>query len=146
MAGQPTRITPHHTTTHEEHTLNIQTAFPSQFLRAADLDGKPVNLTIEKVVMEEVGQGADADTKPCVYFTDSPYKYKNGTKGWILNVTNSKMIAAYYGDDTDNWIGKPVQVYPDKVQFGANIVDAIRVRIVASSPPAPVPEDDGSPF
>ena len=130
--------------------MNIQTAFPSAYMKAADLENKPINLTIEKVVMEEVGQGADADTKPCVYFNDSPYKYKNGTKGWVLNVTNSKMIAAYYGDDTDNWIGKPVQVYPDKVQFGGNIVDCLRVRIVAPAMDENIPtidfQDDGSPF
>jgi hypothetical protein len=117
-------------------------------MKAADLENKPINLTIERVVMEQVGQGADADDRPCVYFTDSPFKFKDGTKGWVLNVTNSKMIGAYYGDDTDNWIGKPVQIYPDKTSFGGNIVDCLRVRIVAPAPPAapPVPEDDGAPF
>lgn len=131
--------------------MNIQTAFPSAYMKAAQLDGQPINLTIESVVMEEVGQGADAVTKPCVYFTDSPFKFKTGTMGWVLNVVNSKMIAAHYGDDTDGWIGKQVQLYGEKVQFGGNIVDAIRVRIVAPTPPAPpapVPdiEDDGVPF
>jgi len=130
--------------------MNILTAFPSAYMKAADLESKPINLTIQRVVMEQVGQGADADDRPCVYFTDSPYKFKDGTKGWVLNVTNSKMIGAYYGDDTDNWIGKPVQIYPDKTSFGGNIVDCLRVRIVAPAMDEKLPnidiQDDGSPF
>jgi hypothetical protein len=79
--------------------------------------------------MEELGQGRDKDTKPVLYF-------EKGPKGFVLNVTNANTIKKVYGDDTANWIGKPIEIYPAQTEFRGDMVDAIRVRVPDAGPSA----------
>lgn len=109
--------------------MNITTAFPSKYLKASDLQGRSVEVTIATIVMEEIGQGDDKQEKPVIYFVGKE-------KGIICNVINGKMIAESYGDETDDWVGQLVEIYPDKTSFKGDIVDCIRVRIPGTSPPA----------
>jgi len=101
--------------------MDINGAFPSKYIKAADLKGKSIKVCIDTVTMEEVGQGEDAEEKPVIYFRDKK-------KGMVLNVTNSRMIADRFGWETDAWSGKEIELFADRVPFGGNIVDAIRVR------------------
>ena len=53
------------------------------------------------------------------------------------------MIAELYGDDSVDWRGKEIELYPTKVEFSGKLVDAIRVREPANeNPPAEKPADD----
>ena len=115
--------------------MKIGSAFPSKYLKAADLQGKEVKKKILKVEIENVGgQGAEED-KPILYLVGAG-------KGIVLNRTNAMAIAAKYGDDTDSWIEKEVVVYPDQTLFQGRMVDCIRVRI----PAAPLSHDEDPPF
>lgn len=50
----------------------------------------------------------------------------------LLNKENNRVLIDAYGDETDGWIGKPVEVYFDKeVKFGGKKVGGLRVRIPA---------------
>ncbi len=102
--------------------MKISAAFPSNYIKCEDLTGQPRIVTIRACVMEELGQGRDKDTKPVLYF-------EKGPKGLVLNVTNANTIKKAFGDDTANWIGKPVELYPTQVEFKGDTVDAIRVRV-----------------
>ena len=42
--------------------------------------------------------------------------------------TNAKTIAAMFGNDTKNWIGKRIQLYSTTTQVGGQEKDCIRVR------------------
>jgi hypothetical protein len=99
--------------------MKISSAFPSKFLRAADLQDQNINVTMSHVDMEDVG---DTDKKPVLYFNGKE-------KGCVLNKTNSKVITQAYGDDTEAWRGKPLILYPAMVDFRGDMVEAIRVRI-----------------
>ena len=55
-------------------------------------------------------------------------------KGLVLNKTNAAAIAKTHGDDSDEWIGQAIELYPAVTQFNGNTVDCIRVR--ASVAPA----------
>ena len=103
-------------------TMKISAAFPSNYLKSDDLDGQPRIVTVRTCVQEELGQGRDKEKKPVLYFS-------KGTKGLVLNITNARVIAKAYGDDTGSWAGKPIEVYPTQVEFKGDLVDAIRVRI-----------------
>ena len=47
-----------------------------------------------------------------------------------LNATNTRELIEAYGDDTDNWIGKVIQVWFDKnVTFGGKKVGGLRVAV-----------------
>ena len=116
--------------------MDINGAFPSKYIKASDLNGKSIKVCIDAVVMEEVGQGKDVEEKPVMYFRDKK-------KGMVLNVTNSRMIADKFGGETDGWSGREIELYADRVPFGGNIVDAIRVRHVV--PPAAEHGTDNEP-
>lgn len=114
--------------------MDIDAAFPSQFLKASDLQGKNVTLMIDRVELEEIKGRRGNENKPVVYFSRTK-------KGLVLNVTNKNAIKAAYGGDTDNWIGQQVILYPRIVDFQGEEVEAIRIRIpqTASQAAKPAP-------
>ena len=109
--------------------MNIDDFFPSDYLTASDLKGQPRRVTIESVGAEQL----DGKAKPLVRFTDVP-------KGLILNKTNKKAIARLYGTETSDWHGKPLEIYPTRVEYKGEEVDAIRVR-----GPGPAPQQAQQP-
>lgn len=102
--------------------MNINDAFPSDYLKAADLKGRDVNLTVSGVAIEKLGD----DTRPVVSFTGTKKKM-------TLNKTNANRIAAMHGLDTDDWIGKGITVFPTECEFRGDMVGCIRVRSQAPS-------------
>jgi hypothetical protein len=97
--------------------VNINDQFPSKYLKASDLKGKKIPVTISHVDTEEVGDGR----KPVLYF-------QGKDKGMVLNKTNAMTIAASYGNDTDEWSGRKVRLYSAKVNFQNQMVDSLRVE------------------
>jgi len=108
-------------------------AFPSNWLKASDLQGRTIKVMIQNVVMEDVGDGE----KPILTFMGKD-------KGLVLNKTNANMIVDAYGDETNEWAGKEIEIFPDKTSFKGQIVPCIRVR--ASQPAPPVAEGEEAPF
>ena len=106
--------------------MRIDAAYPSKYLKTADLQGRAVRVTIERFEIEEVGDG---DRKPVLYFA-------NKDRGIVLNRTNADTVSAAYGEETDEWIGQTIELYPDKTRFAGKMVDCIRVRVprVATAP------------
>lgn len=124
--------------------MKIGSAFPSDYLKAADLNERPVNVTVKAVKIEEVGR--DKDQKPVLYF-------QGKTKGMVLNKTNSRTIAKIVGsEETDDWNGVEIQLYPTETEFAGEMVDCIRIRANKAQPgkapasqsraPQPPPVDD----
>ena len=123
--------------------MNINDAFPSNYLKASDLgEAQPV-VTIERLEIEPVGRGKEM--KPVIYFAGKQ-------KGMVLNKTNSKKIAEIAGStDTDDWHGIQIKLYSTEVDFQGETVEAIRVKSpqatkAKSKPkPAPVEVEDSTP-
>jgi hypothetical protein len=105
--------------------MRISSAFPSKFLKAADLMGRNITVEIDRVEMDDVG-GDDGD-KPILYF-------KGKEKGLVLNKTNAQTISLVYGDDTDDWAGGKLLLFEAQVSFQGKNVAAIRVRIPPVKP------------
>ena len=99
----------------------------SRFFRAEDLQEEKL-LKIKGVTEEMVGQGADQEKKLVVWFT-------NSKKGLPLNRTNNRTIRGAYGDDTADWPGKIIAVFPTQAEFRGRQVAALRVRIPPKSNP-----------
>jgi len=108
---------------------NVNEMFPSKYLKAADLQGHAVAVVIDRVELGEVGQGDDKEQKWIMYF-------EGKEKGLVLNKTNTNITAAAYGNDTDDWAGKPLELYPTTTTFAGKVVDALRVRTEAPPPAA----------
>ena len=110
----------------------VNEAFPSNYLKASDLNNRTVKVSIDKIVFEEIGR--DKDKKPILYF--------NGAKkGLVLNRTNATTIGAVHGEQMDGWTGKEIELFSTMVLFQGQNVAAIRVRAVAEAvaavPPRP---------
>lgn len=100
--------------------MNINDAFPSNYLKASDLGETQPVVTIDRVEVEPVGRGKEM--KPVIYFA-------NKQKGMVLNKTNSKKIAEIAGSsDTDDWHGVQVRLFATEVDFQGETVEAIRVK------------------
>lgn len=113
--------------------MKVSEAFPSKYLAAADLQGKDVQVTIDRV---EMATFDDGKSKPIVYF-------QGHQKGVALNKTNANNIAMVHGDDTDHWRGRVVILFTAWVDYQGKSVQAIRVRGVPA-PLASVPEQQAS--
>ena len=108
--------------------VKVSDAFPSRYLKAADLNDRQIKLIISHVEIEDIG---DDNKKPVLYFTKAK-------KGLVLNKTNAKTIATAYGDDMDRWDTHEVILFPAIVDFRGDQVEAIRVRIAKPiAQPAP---------
>lgn len=105
--------------------MNIESAFPSTYVKAADLGGKNARLIIRSVTMETVGN----EQKPIMYF-------EKRDKGLVLNRTNANTISLVYGQNTDDWVGGEIELFPAMVDFQGRTVEAIRVRIPPRKPQA----------
>jgi hypothetical protein len=111
--------------------MKVSEAFPSRFLKAEDLRGKKVLVTIKYVEMEKIGE----DVRPVVTFV-------NKDKQLTLNKTNSLMIAKLVGtEEMEDWGGKKIVLRPDVTTFGGKPIDCIRVEAMPSGgvPAAPEP-------
>lgn len=97
--------------------MDINAAFPSDFIKASDLQGRPAIVAISHVQMERVGD----DEKPCAYF-------QGKQKGLILNKTNAREIGNMYGPETSNWTGQQVEIYPTETDYQGKRVACVRVR------------------
>lgn len=116
--------------------MNKNDMFPSKNLKASDLNGKAVVVTITEVTMEKLGD----DEKPVVHF-------RGKEKGLVLNRVNSDTIAMVLGtDETDEWTGGKITLYPTKTDFQGKRVDCIRVEDTPPGyqrPPTQVVEPKG---
>lgn len=136
---------------------DINSQFPSKYLRATDLGDDAVLVTIEKVVPEMIKntQTNQNEQKPAIYFHEFP------NKPLILNKTNAKKISTLLKTgETDDWAHQQVQLYATETQFGADTVPCIRVKqaalptkaqkakhaIAPANNPAPVDDGDDVPF
>lgn len=96
----------------------VSQAYPSKNLSAADLNEQDLIITITGVE----SQAFDDDATKLVAYCQEV------DKGFVLNKTNARTIAGMYGDDTDDWIGKRITLYPTWVDFQGKQTEAIRVR------------------
>jgi hypothetical protein len=79
---------------------SVSEFFPSNYLKAADIKGKTIKAVIEGWDVADFGEG---NKKPAIMFVGKE-------KGLVLNKTNATAIADEFGDDMDEWAGKPVEI------------------------------------
>ncbi len=89
-------------------------------LKAEDLKGRTHKLTIKDVEIAEFKEG-----KKLVL------NFNGKEKGLVLNKTNAKIVAKYYGQDYDKWGGNEIEIFPTETEFNGQLVPCIRVRVEA---------------
>lgn len=97
--------------------------FPSNYAKKDDFP-VPARLTINDVKIVDLKSDNGDERKPVLDFLEEQ------AKPLILNVGNWTVIEEAYGPDSNDWRGKPVEVYNDpNVQFAGRRTGGIRVRI-----------------
>lgn len=97
--------------------MDIMSAFPSNYVKAGDLQNREIEVAMSHVNVEEIG----GDRLPVLYF-------QGKEKGLVLNKTNANNIALIYGQDTDRWQGQRVTLYPATTDFNGRTVPCIRIK------------------
>lgn len=130
----------------------VSDVYGGQYLKAVMIGDETYRLEIKSVEEELVGQ--DQERKLVVYF-------KSTDKGLILNATNANTLAESYGDDTDRWAGKTIDLYTIWTEYAGRRIKGVRVSTESSGLAAPPlmepdepddepgdwqPEDDSLPF
>jgi len=116
--------------------MNINEAFPSKYLKVADLQGTEPIVTIDRVEFQPVGQ--DREMKAVLFF-------RNKHKGLLLNKTNANKIIEITGTAiTEEWEGQRRRLYAAETTFAGKPVECLRIKPAAGSlrmpmTPAPAP-------
>jgi len=109
--------------------MNIDDAFPSQYLKAADLKDQTPTVTIDRIEIEQIGD----DRKLVVYF-------RKVKRGLVLNRTNANTIAEIVGSrDAEQWTGHKILLTRAMVDYQGKRVPAIRVDYPPKAVPAQGP-------
>lgn len=93
------------------------TTILSEYLKAADLQGREIPVTISQVKFEKM----DGKDRAVLFFIGK-------SKGLMLNKTNINNIVALYGEETNDWNGKEIVLFPAWVDYQGKSVEAVRVK------------------
>lgn len=94
--------------------------YPGRFLKADQLMGAHVTLTIRAAYLDRLGRGDGAEDRGVLAF-------KETGRELVLNKINGECLRAMFGNVVAEWVGKRVTLYPSKDRFGSEQVDCIRV-------------------
>jgi len=126
--------------------MNMNEAFPSEYLKSVDLKGQTMTLNMDRVELKSFSNGEQGYV---LYF-------QGAKKGLSLNKTKTSTIMDAYGPDSAMWTGKPVSLSPGKASFQGRQFDVVNIDIPtgpaqaappaqAYTPPSQVPPD-ANPF
>lgn len=79
--------------------------YPGRFLKAGELLGRKVVLTIADVDLEELQGDSGKKVKGVITFRDTP-------KQLALNRTNGTCLREMFGRKIPDWIGKRIAIFP----------------------------------
>ena len=102
--------------------MKIDKMFPKKYATGSDLEG-PVTLSIARVQSKKMRSFSGPDTLKWVIY------FQNAQKGVVLSRTLADQIVEAVGsDETDDWIGHQVTLYPQNVMVAGKQRIAIRAR------------------
>ena len=98
--------------------------FPSRFLKAPDLNGKPLVVTIASADRETMKDTSGKEKEKLIL------SLKEVKKQLVLNATNWDAIVDILDEaNSDDWTDGRIELYPAKTNLpGRGVVDCIRVR------------------
>ena len=103
--------------------------FPSKYLKGHDLRGRDALVTIDDVESTKIR----GDKVNIIHF-------EGKDKGLVMNVTIYNQIAGVLNEeDTDQWPGKQITIFPTEVEYEGQLKSVVRVRANKPRPSAPAP-------
>jgi hypothetical protein len=116
--------------TGDTHMPKVSEMISSKYLRKEDIDDDVV-VTCKATTLEDM-PGDGGEQRWILHFRELP-------KGLVLNTTSIRVLEKAFGDHSDNWNGKRVQLYVDpNVQFKGQVVGGLRLRPLKEAKKAPL--------
>jgi len=107
--------------------MKLNNMFPRKYATGADLNGNTVNVTIESMAVEKLSP--HAGQPPMDRFV---LYFKETQKGVILSRTLAEQVASILqSDDTDQWIGRKISLFPQQMNVAGKSRIAIRAKKAA---------------
>ncbi len=92
--------------------LTYDQLFPGRFIKAGEMHDEPVTLTIADIALDTMEQEDGTEKQqPVVGFVEIKRQF-------ALNKTNAQCLRAMWGDDTGDWIGHKVTLFPERDASG----------------------------
>jgi hypothetical protein len=110
--------------------MNINDMYPSKYIKADDIMGQQVPVTVMSVNIEEI---ADKEHKPVMRFVGKE-------KGMVLNKTNALTCSHVWGDDTVIWQGQRATLLAAPVMFQGKQVMGLQILPTAPQQPQAQPQ------
>ncbi len=101
--------------------MNIYKTELFPYLEGDMLAGKTQTLTIIDFGFENVASERGEERKCVLSFNET-------NKVMILNKTNAKVLTSLFGQETDEWKGKRITVYTERVKAFGKYYDALRMK------------------
>jgi hypothetical protein len=96
--------------------------FPSNYMKAAEFGTGLVVGTIAGIHAASFENDGKTRSKPVMTFTEP------NLKALVVNKTNFLTLAAAFGDNTEGWVGKMIQLVKMRVPFKGTLTDSIKVK------------------
>lgn len=105
--------------------MKVSDVYSGKTLKAEEFGDEDKTVTITAVNVKEFDKKEGGkESKIVLSLKDD--------KDFVVNRTNAKAIEKVLGsDDTEVWVGKQITLYSTEVQFGAETMLGIRVRLKA---------------
>lgn len=104
--------------------MNAMQAFTPKYLKAADLNGQPHLVHIERVETRDdvLDPGSQSEVTRHILFLH------NAPKGFMLNKTQTQAVVDATGEsDTDNWIGQSLILVPVTNQVNLPTIEVLPI-------------------
>lgn len=102
--------------------MNVSDLFESKYLKKEDISS-PVVAIIANVGTDMLKDQSGQNKKKGILF------FNGKLKPLILNVGNAKVLTSLYGQHTEGWIGKPIEIWVNpNVEMGGEIIGGLRLR------------------
>jgi hypothetical protein len=108
----------------------VSDVYAGDYVTANELQSKGrVTAQITKAEVEVIGQD---QTQKLVLSLQS-----RGGQPWprrlVLNKTNGLILQSAYGDDTDAWLSRQIEIWSEPVQYQGRIVQGVRLAPATST-------------
>lgn len=104
--------------------MKLNNMFPRKYANGADLNGQSVTVTVHSMTIEKLSPhaGQPPMDRFILHFSETQ-------KGVILSRTLAEQIASIlHSDDTDQWIGKKITLFPQPLTVAGKSRIAIRAK------------------
>ena len=121
----------------------VSDIYGGAYLKATDLNGGTYQVQIERVTVEEVGEDREEKKRVAAFV--------GAKKPLVLNSTNANILGDAWGDDSNTWPGRRLELFVAPTSFNGKPCQGLRVRPIeevrtsALMTPTPAPQPQGVP-